>query len=598
MHLTMPCFWRAMALLRVYAQRPVCALVLCFSFAVQSHWNVSSAQALECPAGFDFVSEAETTFTCLFEATLQGPLDGEESPVDSTEGATLIADARAVCRSANGTPRSARSIGTTGVAMDCVIEKPAQEPTQEPTQEPDPAAAPPPPPPPPPAPEIIDFDLGSQFQPGTTEASVATSLARTCNGLLEQDSLTLMQEDLLERCRDINREDDGGLQFQAVENVAAKQYADLANLVNFQNTIMVGEIGNRLASLREIMSQTVRDVASNDYHPAPGLFSNRDSQRGGAAGDDDVNSIFSRLGAFVVGTQGDGDKQTTSLSRGFDYTSSTATIGVDYLVNNSTIVGFALGHGSSSSDLFGGVGEINIRNNNLSVYGSKYFKEGWYLDAIAGIGEVDSRNRRSIDFTVNNVTVEQEARGQFDSSQVILSFGGGRSFEAWANIDVTARVNYIDTAIDRFAESTNPGEAGFGLGLEIDSYDVSSTTSDVSVAFSKPLSQRWGVLVPSATFRWLHEFEEGEDVLFGRFLADPSSFDFSNSGVVVAGVDNDATIFTVPLEKVDANYGNVRVGVAALFANQLSANLSVSRTVGLNDFDHTYFSLTLRRDFN
>ena len=73
-------------------------------------------------------------------------------------------------------------------------------------------------------------------------------------------------------------------QANAVQELAAQQYADIANLITFQNTIAVGDIGNRLASLRSLMSQSTRDTALLlDQHPAPGLLANTGSQRGGAA---------------------------------------------------------------------------------------------------------------------------------------------------------------------------------------------------------------------------------------------------------------------------------------------------------------------------
>ena len=104
--------------------------------------------------------------------------------------------------------------------------------------------------------------------------------------------------------------------------------------------------------------------------------------------------------------------------------------------------------------------------------------------------------------------------------------------------------------------------------------------------------------MPSATLRWLHEFEGGDDFLFGRFLADPTTFDFRNSGVALGFDNTSSTIFAVPLEKVDADYGNLLIGVTALLPNQFSVNLRLNRTIGLDNFDHTYYSLTLRRDFN
>jgi len=233
----------------------------------------------------------------------------------------------------------------------------------------------------------------------------------------------------------------------------------------------------------------------------------------------------------------------------------------------------------------------------VSFYASKSLGSGWSIDGVAGVGKIDTTNRRFINFVVDDASVDQQATGQFESDQTILSFGLGKNIGAYFDVDIAARINYIDTQIDRFAESTNSSTSGFGLALEIDSYDLKSLTSDVSLSISKPFSQKWGVLIPRANLRFIHEFEGGDDTLRGRFLVDTSSFDFVQSGLDVFQSENGATIFNVPLEKIESNYGNILVGATALFPNQFSASFSVNKTLGINDFSHMYYSLTLRKDF-
>ena len=157
--------------------------------------------------------------------------------------------------------------------------------------------------------------------------------------------------------------------------------------------------------------------------------------------------------------------------------------------------------------------------------------------------------------------------------------------------------NYTDLKIDRISEIAQTSQPGFGLAIEIEESQVKSFTSDLSVSVSKAFSNKWGVLIPRVSARWVHEFENGDEQLFGRFLADTSSIDFQQSGVVIGDTRNGSTIFTIPLENVDSNYGNISIGATALLPNQFSVNLSVSETIGLSNLNHRYVSIALRRDF-
>jgi len=125
---------------------------------------------------------------------------------------------------------------------------------------------------------------------------------------------------------------------------------------------------------------------------------------------------------------------------------------------------------------------------------------------------------------------------------------------------------------------------------------VKSSTSDININLSKAFSTSWGVLIPQLRLSWVHEFENGDRVLRGRFLADTSSFDFQHSGLqFIPG--SGSTIFDVPLENLDSDYGNILFGLNALLPNQFSLNASLNKTLGFGSIDHTYFILSARKDF-
>ena len=161
-------------------------------------------------------------------------------------------------------------------------------------------------------------------------------------------------------------------------------------------------------------------------------------------------------------------------------------------------------------------------------------------------------------------------------------------------MDFTGRVNYLNATIDRFAESIEGETApGFGLALEIDEQDVTSVTSDLSIKISKAISQNFGVVIPQASLAWIHEFDGGEDNLRARFVNDPFSVDFSQSGLNGTSVP---TIFEVPLDDSDTDFGRLGLGVNVLLANGLTLNFHANKLLGLEDIDLQYYVFGIRKD--
>lgn len=586
------------------------------------------AMTTTCPSTFDLVSSNDTSIRCDFMGMISDAVPGTP-PTQTAEGRRLVIEASNVCRAMQsggtvGTVIGGGPVGDTGVVVECQIplndeeiaalqapepedqtaeiEEPQQiqEPQvpqepQGPTEEELAAIA---------AAEAaaqeqrerdapLTFDQPPELVGRNAESAVATSLVSVCESLRDLDQRNAAQNDLLERCIDINREDSGTQKVFALGEIAAKQYSDIGQSLTFLNTIQVGNIGGRLAAITPTLRQNAKDVASYDTsHPDQGLLAGSSTQIGGAAGDNNGG----RFGVFVLGTRGDGDKDASELSRGFDYRSNSMTMGIDYMLSPSAVIGLAFGEGRTDSEFTGGTGSLDIDSKTVTLYGAKALKDFFTLDGMIGLGDVQTDSIRRMNFIVHGNQVDQSANSRIDSDQKIASIGLSKSFERWLTVDLGARYNYVETDIGRFSEEIDASQPGFGLALEIDDYQLKSSTVDLSVSLSKAFSTHWGVIIPQARLNWIHEFESGDRQLFGRFLADTSSFDFSDSGVQVGG-GLGSNIFSVPLERLDADYGNLLLGVNLLFPHQISVNASINRTLGITGFDHSYWSLSARKDF-
>ena len=442
----------------------------------------------------------------------------------------------------------------------------------------------------------------SNFELGSFEYSTGTALENVCPQLsLTVGSLTPAQRDLHQRCLDLIREDDDLRQVQGVQNLSAEEFTSFGTNFIQLNRFYIGNITRRLAALRPAIEESADDVALNvGSLRTSALLSDRQSQReqGGAAGDNEFADDTKRTGVFINGVYGAGDKDETARSSGFDHDSNVYTIGVDYLLDHTTIIGAALGYGTSTNDFNQAGGYLDVDTVSVSLYGSKYINDSWFIDGVIGYGKSDYDSRRNLSYTANGVRVDQSAIGETDGDQILFSLGVGKSWSRGVEWDLSGRVNYLTGDVDRFTETiNNTAGPGFGLALEIDDQDYTSVTSDINLRISKAFSQNFGVLVPSLSLSWLHEFEENNDSLRARFINDPFSIDFTQSGI--SGVTDGAapTIFEVPLDNNDSNYGQLTLGLNVLFPNDVTLYLNANTFLGLEDIDYQFYSIGLRKDF-
>lgn len=440
--------------------------------------------------------------------------------------------------------------------------------------------------------------------PGTHEFAVGSAIENLCpqlafiNNPRTAGSLTPIEKDLLVRCGDIVKEGNDQRQITGVRNMSSEEFESQSINLRRMNKAQLGNIAARLAALRPALSQASQDLAfdGRQHHPLPGLASVAPrNARGGAAGDDEIPEDISRLGMFISGVASDGEKEESDRSSGFDFSSTGYTFGVDYLLDLDTVVGVALGYGSSDTDFSRDGGNLETDTTTLSLYGTKFINDSWFLDGVLGLGTSDYESRRNFDYTANGTAVKQAAVGSPESDQLLLSLGAGKSLNKGSvDMDFTGRVNYLNATIDRFAESIEGETApGFGLALEIDEQDVTSVTSDLSIKISKAISQNFGVVIPQASLAWIHEFDGGEDNLRARFVNDPFSVDFSQSGLNGTSVP---TIFEVPLDDSDTDFGRLGLGVNVLLANGLTLNFHANKLLGLEDIDLQYYVFGIRKD--
>jgi uncharacterized protein with beta-barrel porin domain len=427
--------------------------------------------------------------------------------------------------------------------------------------------------------------------PGETppQEAVGEVIAKICPPQMGLDP------DLQERCNEvatavIGRTDvQGGL--NGLQAMAPEENSAVGTSSIEVSGAQINNIGARLTALRRgTTGLSLQGLTFNtDGRKVSGdeLFGVQARNiKGGAAGADDAG--FSRLGVFINGGYGWGNRDATLRESGFDFDSYGITAGVDYRLTNQFVLGAAFGYGNTDAEINAQGGTLDTNAYSISVYGSYYPTQAFYIDAIVSGGINDHEQARSIRYGVaspdpsdpgRRTLVDQTATAEFDSDQISASLGSGYNFSqnGWT-FGPYGRLGYVDVDVDGFRENiSNPTAPGSGLGLAIDEQDFTSFTLTVGGQVTKAISMAWGVLAPQFNVEYGHEFANDNDAIAGRFLGDTSN-----------------TTFFLPTDEPDRNFVNLSVGASAVFAKGRSAFIQYQTLLGYKDLESHAIGVGLR----
>ncbi len=290
-----------------------------------------------------------------------------------------------------------------------------------------------------------------------------------------------------------------------------------------------------------------------------------------AAGDADAGLLGRKIGVFVNGLGAWGDFDGDSNEAGYDFDTYGVIAGVDYRFTDNFVAGVAGGWSTTDQDFDRSGGDQDLDTWSGSLYAT-YQLEGFYTDAIVTYSNLDF----DLDRRIRYPTVNRTASSSTDGDEWAASLGTGYSFTSGAwSYGPHVRVNYVDTDIDGYTES-----GAFGLDLRVDDQDVRSLTTDLGANVSYAVSTGFGVLTPYARGEWEHEFEDDARSITARFVADPNQ-----------------TRLVLRTSSPDRNYFRVGTGVAATFAEGMSAFVDFETVLGLRDIDVYAVTLGARYQF-
>lgn len=448
--------------------------------------------------------------------------------------------------------------------------------------------------------------------PGATElqSNTGTAVQETCIGLnaIDNDperSLTELQLDLRARCRELvqtapNTPDSYNLGLEdpelnaALQQVATEEAAAAGSLATEISSANAATVISRLAAVRRgvsgfglsglnVQDRNGQRVAMTDF---------KTGQSGGGAGDDTNSLLGGKLGVFINGNIGTGEKDATEREDGFDFDIWAITIGADYRLTDNIVLGGAFTFNDLDTDFdttptVSG-GDVEADGWNLTFYGTHY-GDSYYVDGLVGFGQSDYDLSRRILYqpgpnpgpeVINDPLGlnprDRTAKADTDSDEFAISVGGGYSLSGGAfSYGPFVRLDYVTLDIDGYEE-----KGAQGLNLKVEDQDIDSFQSVLGGEVSYALSTDFGVLVPQGRLGWVHEFADDDRRIKATYVNDPNQFQ------LVAETD-----------APDRDYGTLLLGLSGVFQGGAQAFLAYETVLGLRDVEEHLFTIGGRIDF-
>lgn len=299
------------------------------------------------------------------------------------------------------------------------------------------------------------------------------------------------------------------------------------------------------------------------------------------------------LGWFLESSYGFGDQDQTDNEDAFDFDAVSVTTGADYNFG-SAVAGISVGFDRYKADFNDGFlvsgGDVEVEGVSGSLFGS-WFGNHWSLSGIATYGSLSSDVSRVAQYASDNPAcalgcgTDRLLTGKPDGDYVALGVTLGYQISAggW-DIEPSLGGVYRDVSIDGYTERDSMNG---GLALQYDDQKIKSTRSIVSVAFSRPISRSFGVLVPNLQLEWHHEFEDDVRAMQAKYAADTTS----------ATCTGAVSCFTFLTDQPESDFGVASVGLSAVFARRVQAYFIYEALLGVQDLNSSSIALGLRGQF-
>ncbi len=283
------------------------------------------------------------------------------------------------------------------------------------------------------------------------------------------------------------------------------------------------------------------------------------------------SGLGGRLGFFVNGTLGEGNRPGTVRETGFDFDTEGLTAGVDYRLSDRSSLGVAVGYVSDDVELQADGGGLDVDGLSLSLYGT-YYLEHFYVEGMLGFGSNDFDMERVIHF-LDERHVARAAPGG-DQLSASVGLGYDAAVGSWT-LGGFGRLDYVDVSIDGFDETGAPG-----FNLSVGAQDVESLVASLGFQLGYAASVGWGVVQPTMRLGLHHQLEDDSRPIQASFVEDPGG-----------------TVFAIPTDDPDRDYFQLGLGLSAVFRGGRQAFVFYEKDLDRDDLNLYLITVGLRLEF-
>ena len=292
-----------------------------------------------------------------------------------------------------------------------------------------------------------------------------------------------------------------------------------------------------------------------------------------------------RLGLWINGTIGAGDRDRRNAASGFDADMHELTFGVDYRFTDTFFAGAALGFSRFDADFDRDQGAIEADARSLHAYAGYSLSNGLAFDGSLSTMRSDYVQRRvielyALDAAGTGITSlgRDVARGDVDVDQVAGSLGVTWTFmrDVWT-IAPQAQLALVRTDYGAFTES---GPSTFNL--EYAKQQRSGRSFSAGSYVDRTFATSVGAFRP-----YVRAF----------FYADSGSSRDLVANFALANDDGSHTAFRLPMEEADTRYGSAELGLGfsrPIGTRTVDFNAGYMQMFGFDGWDRRALRLDVR----
>lgn len=419
----------------------------------------------------------------------------------------------------------------------------------------------------------------------TPESALGLAMSRFCPRIqsLQDAGQTLSRDTqrLLEVCTAVINPNNQALTEEAYRQLSAYSVTAITTVLSrLPMFVSLEDIGSRLAALRRAARHMNLALWQPDTHSDRLLAdaSLLGATGGGASADEPGGLYNNRLSGFISGAYATAEQTGTDTLAGFESDIYAMTLGLDYRFKHDAYAGIATRLLNGNAELDDNGGSLDANDVNLTLYGSYFPVQMFYMDVTLQASRGTYDLTREIDFTVNTLDVTETAEGSTNGDQLGFSIGWGVE-HVFSGPAITAQLNfgyrYSKTKLDAYTE-----EGALGLNLNVDEQTIETRMMNIGMQFSRAFSMGWGVMLPQLNFSWKHDLRPAGQDISASFAADPFGTKF---------------VFTT--EERDADFFEAALGVSTVSPGGWSTFAQLTSILGYTNYDQNMLSLGVRKEF-